>query len=79
MKVTLEQMLDARERRVEIQNKMLGSAGSPSFLVCLTLNIAGDVKRTPMTRMLFDRAASELGRQNFEVIDYYDSEVLINK
>ena len=74
MKVTLEQMLDARERRVEIQNKMLGSAGSPSCLVCLTLNIAGDVKRTPMTRMLFDRAASELGRQNFEVIDYYETD-----
>jgi phosphoribosyl-dephospho-CoA transferase len=33
---------------------MLAGAGTGQCLVCLTLNIAGDVKRTPMTRMLFD-------------------------
>ncbi len=58
--VDLGQMLEARERRAYIQNKMLEGAGTDKCLVCLTMNIAGDVKRTPMTRMLFNAGAEEL-------------------
>ena len=76
MNITLEQMLAARDRRVEIQNDMLargGQAGGDFCLACLTLNIAGDVKRSPMIRMLFDRGLAEfdkLGlpvRENLEI------------
>ena len=58
--VDLGQMLDARERRVSIQNKMLTGADSGRCLVCLTMNIAGDVKRTNMTRMLFNAGVEEM-------------------
>ena len=51
-RITLEQMLAARDRRAAIQNRMLDREGG-TCLVCLTLNIAGDIKRTPMTAMLF--------------------------
>ena len=56
--VTLEQMLDARERRASIQFDFLQEADG-GCLVCLTLNIAGEIKRTPLTRMLFDRGLEE--------------------
>ena len=58
--IDLEQMLEARERRVSIQNKMLTGAGDGQCLVCLTMNIAGDIKCTPMTRMLFKAGVEEL-------------------
>lgn len=51
--VTLEQMLDARERRARAQAKLLREAPPSRCLVSLSLNIAGDVKRTPKTRLLF--------------------------
>lgn len=69
--VSLEQVLEARERRVYIQNKMLREAEPGGCLVCLTLNIAGEIKRTPMTRMLFDRGAAELEALGFDVISSY--------
>ena len=69
--VSLEQVLDARERRAAIQNKMLVGAGPGQCLVCLTLNIAGDVKRTPMTRMLFTRGTEELKAQKFRIADSF--------
>ena len=70
-KITLEQVLCARDRRVEIQNKMLMKAvpAENYCLVCLTMNIAGEIKRTPMTRMLFDRGAAEFSALDPEVID----------
>lgn len=69
--VSLDMMLAARDRRVRLQNKMLAKAGgNESCVVCLTLNIAGDVKRTAMTRMLFDRGVSEFNRLGFEVLDH---------
>ena len=69
--VSLDQVLRARERRVHIQNKMLEDAGPDQCLVCLTLNIAGDIKRTPMTRMLFDRGMADLGSLCFNMVDNY--------
>ena len=67
--VSLEQVLDARERRAAIQNKMLAGAGSGRCLVCLTLNIAGEVKRTPMTRMLSGRHYVETHNALQDAID----------
>ena len=69
--VDLEQMLKARERRVHIQNKMLEGAGPEQCLVCLTMNIAGDIKRTPMTRMLFDHGVKQLESLDFSIRDRY--------
>ena len=65
--VDLDQMLEARERRASIQNKMLEAAGPGGCLVCLTMNIAGDVKRTPMTRMLFDAGVAEMEAAGFSI------------
>lgn len=67
--VDLEQMLAARERRAAIQGRMLGGARGSGCLVCLTMNIAGDVKRTPMTKMLFDHGVEEFGALGFRVRD----------
>ena len=50
-------MLAARERRAALQHKLLQGGGC---IVCLTMNIAGDVKRTPLIRLLFDRGMAEL-------------------
>ena len=60
-------MLAARDRRVDIQNRMLTEGGGECCLACLTLNIAGEVKRTPMTVMLFRRGLAEFERQGFDV------------
>ena len=68
--VTLEQMLDARERRAAIQFDFLQEADG-GCLVCLTLNIAGEIKRTPMTRMLFDRGLEEFGKLALPVAKQY--------
>ena len=65
--VDLDQMLMARERRADIQNAMLEGTGTGQCLVCLTLNIAGDIKRTPMTRMLFDAGIAEMKELGFNV------------
>lgn len=67
--VDLDQMLMARERRASLQNKMLAGAGRGQCLVCLTMNIAGDVKRTPLTRMLFDHGIAELESLDCGIID----------
>jgi len=53
--VTLSDMLDARERRARMQTDLLNGTDGSCCLVSLSLNIAGDVKRTRKTRLLFDR------------------------
>ncbi len=58
LSVTLQQMLDARERRAREQSALLRQADADDCLVSFSLNIAGDVKRTPKTR----RSASRKGR-----------------
>ena len=72
MTVNLEEMLAARDRRAEIQSRLLANADDDACLACLTLNIAGDVKRTAMTRMLFDRGLSEFEALGFKVLDYVE-------
>ena len=65
----LEKMLAARERRADIQRSMLEGAGADSCLVCLTMNIAGEIKRTPMIRMLFDTGVEMLKSQGFRIME----------
>lgn len=72
MTVNLEEMLAARDRRAEIQNEMLSRGGQASCLACLTLNIAGDVKRSSKSRMLFERGLAEFNKLGFKVLDYIE-------
>ena len=72
MPITLDEMLAARDRRVNIQRDLLADAGPDFCLVCLTLNIAGDVKRTPMSRMLFDRGTAEFNKLGFKVAEHIE-------
>ena len=75
-KIDLDQMLEARERRVAIQNRMLEGIGPEECLVCLTMNIAGDVKRTPLTRMLFNAGTEEMRFLGFKILkEFYLDEV----
>ncbi len=67
--VTLTEMLDARERRAREQSAMLASADDSCCLVSLSLNIAGDVKRTAKTRLLFDRGLAVFDALGFPEIN----------
>ena len=67
--VTLTEMLDARERRAREQSAMHASADDSCCLVSLSLNIAGDVKRTAKTRLLFDRGLAVFDALGFPEIN----------
>ena len=67
--VTLTEMLDARERRVKAQSALLNGTDDSCCLVSLSLNIAGDVKRTAKTRLLFDR-----GLMLFDALGFQERE-----
>ena len=56
--VTLEQMLEARERRAQRQQALLAQYGLP--LVSFTMNIAGPVKNSPLIRRGFRLGARTL-------------------
>jgi len=56
--VTLSQMLDAREERVQLQKKLLTDYPCP--LVCFTMNIAGPVKNSPVIERGFRFGITEL-------------------
>lgn len=60
--VSLREMLDARERRVQHQQALLAQYHKP--LVCFTMNIAGPVKDSPLIRRGFARG-QQLLRQQF--------------
>ena len=51
--VSLVQMLDARERRVQHQQELLARYHKP--LICFTMNICGPVKDSPLIRRGFGR------------------------
>lgn len=57
-KVTLLQMLDARERRACHQRELLLHYQKP--LLCFTMNIAGPVKNSPLIRRGFQAGLSDL-------------------
>ena len=54
--VSLVQMLDARERRVQHQQELLAQYHKP--LICFTMNICGPIKDSPLIRRGFARGAS---------------------
>ena len=59
--VTLEQMLEARERRAQRQRELTAQFGLP--LVSFTMNIPGPVKNSPLIRRGFrlgERCLTEL-------------------
>lgn len=58
MEVTLQQMLSARDARVAEQRQLAAKYGLP--VVCLTMNIAGPVKRTPLSVMGFLTGAERI-------------------
>lgn len=49
--VTLNQILEARERRAALQRSTLQEYGGP--LLCFTLNLAGPIKRSPLSDFAF--------------------------
>lgn len=55
---SLEDVLAARDRRQEIQMRLLSLWNRP--VVCLTLNIPGPEKRTGLTEFLFERTVETL-------------------
>ncbi len=62
MEISLMELLDARERRVLIQNKIIKEYPCP--LICFTMNIAGPVKTSPLILRAFNYGLSEL-EKNF--------------
>lgn len=60
--VSLVQMLDARERRVQHQQELLARYHKP--LICFTMNICGPIKDSPLIRRGFARGR-QLLRQQF--------------
>ena len=63
MEVSLLQMLDARERRVQHQQALLDQYHKP--LICFTMNICGPVKDSPLIRRGFERGCRLLRQQFF--------------
>ena len=55
---TLEEILHARDIRVEAQQRLLRTYSMP--LVSFTMNIAGPVKVTPLTALAFDAGLQAL-------------------
>ena len=61
--VSLLEMLDARERRVQHQQALLEQYHKP--LICFTMNICGPVKDSPLIRRGFERGRQLLRQQFF--------------
>ena len=61
--VSLLEMLDARERRVNHQQELLGQYHKS--LICFTMNIAGPIKDSPLIRRGFARGQQLLRQQFF--------------
>lgn len=59
--VTLEEMLDAREKRVLRQQKLFQKYGGT--LICLTLNIAGPYKMFPLALQTFREAILQISER----------------
>lgn len=56
--VTLNQMLNAREKRAEKQKSMLRTCGCP--IISFTMNIAGPVKTSPLVKRAFREGLNSL-------------------
>ena len=59
--ITLQEVLDAREARAAAQRRLLDKHRRP--LLCLTMNIAGPVKRWGTVDLAFRSGAAELDQR----------------
>lgn len=59
--VTLEEMLDARERRFTWQKRLLAQYRIP--MICFTMNIAGPIKKSPLIQKGFELGKRYLKEQ----------------
>ncbi len=59
--ITLQEMLDAREQRVRRQQELLCAYSAP--LLCITMNIAGPVKTTPLIERGFQAGLDALEKR----------------
>lgn len=73
--VSLEEILDARENRVKIQQKMLQKA--PTCLLSFTLNIPGPVKVFPYTKWAYEVGSSIISKGvsllNGDVLEQFEA------
>ena len=69
--VSLNELLDVRERRAARQRTLLGEHALP--LVCFTMNIAGAVKNSPLIGYAF-RAGISMLRERLGVPIFFESE-----
>ena len=73
--VSLEEILNARENRVKIQQKMLQKA--PTCLLSFTLNIPGPVKVFPYTKWAYEVGSSIISKGvsllNGDVLEQYEA------
>lgn len=73
---TLLQILEAREKRVELQKRLISAY--KTSLVCFTMNIAGPVKTTPLIERAFYEGLTLLQEQFRECIVHGESEISPN-
>ena len=69
--VTLAEVLDARERRVWIQNELIRKYDCP--VISFTMNIAGPVKVTALTVRAFEKGMRMLQKA------LQEAEITVNK
>ena len=63
--VSLNQILEARERRAALQRSTLSTYGGP--LLCFTMNLAGPVKRSPLSDFAFLAGERMIQARGFHV------------
>ena len=63
--VSLNQILEARERRAALQRSTLSTYGGP--LLCFTMNLAGPVKRSPLSDFAFLAGERMIQSRGFHV------------
>lgn len=77
MKITLEQLLNAREQRAAKQKKLIKEFMLP--LISFTVNIPGAVKNTPSSRSIFKEGCEVLRKQleecNFPIVSFQADEL----
>lgn len=73
--VTLLQVLEAREKRVETQKQLLSAY--KTSLICFTLNIAGPVKTTPIIERAFFEGVSLLKKCFKENIVHSETHIMV--
>lgn len=64
-KITIEQILKARDARVEKQRQFISRYGLP--LICFTMNIAGEIKNSPLIEFLFMCGVEKIREFPFEI------------